>query len=142
MTYSDVDSEARANVHSGAMTGESPDPDRPRLWFRALLPGGALGPGKIALMQAIAAEGSVSRAARTLGISHARSVKLVSEINALGAAPLIDTRTGGPAGGGASLTPLGQEVLGQYLAMADAVAAAASGPLAVMSGALAGPDAA
>lgn len=81
------------------------------VWFRVLLPSGALGPGKIALMQAIATAGSVSGAARSLRMSHARSVKLVAEINALATTPLIDTRAGGSSGGGASLTPLGHAVL-------------------------------
>lgn len=84
------------------------------VWFRVLMPSGALGPGKIALMQAIATAGSVSGAARSLRMSHARSVKLVAEINGLAPTPLIDTRAGGQSGGGASLTPLGRAVLEAY----------------------------
>lgn len=100
-------------------------PADPSLWFRVLLPGGALGPGKITLMRAIAAAGSISGAARTLKMSHARSVKLVAEINALAASPLIDTRAGGNAGGGAQLTPIGLAVLDVHAVLDGDVRAAA-----------------
>jgi molybdate transport system regulatory protein len=125
----------------------SPSPDRvmpsdappdPTLWFRVLLPGGALGPGKITLMRAIAAAGSVSAAAKSLKMSHARSVKLVAEINALAPAPLIDTRAGGPAGGGAQLTPLGLAVLDAHAALDAALRTAAAPALARLATLLAG----
>jgi len=101
-------------------------PPAPTLWFRVLLPGGALGPGKITLMRAIAAAGSVSAAAKSLKISHARSVKLVAEINALAPTPLIDTRAGGPSGGGAQLTPLGLALLDAHAELDTAVRDAAA----------------
>ncbi len=101
----------------------------PAIWFRLLLPSGAIGPGKITLMQAIAATGSVSGAARSLRMSHARSVKLVAEINALAPAPLIDTRAGGASGGGATLTPLGHDVLAAYAEIHGAVATASAAPM-------------
>ena len=101
-------------------------------WFRLLLTGGGLGPGKIALMRAVIAEGSVSGAARALRMSHARSVKLVAQINALAPTPLIDTRTGGQAGGGALVTSLGLAVLDAYAAVDRDVRAAAEQPLAAL----------
>jgi molybdate transport system regulatory protein len=103
------------------------------LWFRILLPGGALGPGKIALLRAIAEKGSVSAAAKSLRMSHARSVRLVAEINALAADPIIDTRAGGLAGGGASLTPLGLAVLDAYVAIETTVNSAAALPVAALA---------
>lgn len=57
-------------------------------------------------------------------MSHARSVTLVSEINALGAAPLIDTRIGGEAGGGAVLTDAARFTLDDYQRLEDAVRSA------------------
>jgi len=89
----------------------------PALWFRVLLHGGALGPGKLDLMRRIDDTGSVSAAARAMRMSHARSVKLVAEVNALGGEPLIETRTGGEAGGGARLTTRGRAVLSIYDAL-------------------------
>jgi molybdate transport system regulatory protein len=106
------------------------------LWFRVLLKGGALGPGKIALMRAVAETGSVSAAARAMKMSHVRSVKLVAELNALAAQPLIDTRAGGPAGGGAVLTPLGLQVVEAWDAVEAAVGAAAEAPLKRLAGLL------
>lgn len=110
-----------------------PAPPRTGLWFRLLLPGGALGPGKIALMRAVIVEGSVSGAARSLRMSHARSVKLVAELNALAPAPLIDTRTGGQAGGGAAVTPLGLAVLDAWAAVEGTVQTAAAPQLAALA---------
>jgi molybdate transport system regulatory protein len=113
-------------------------PPAPTLWFRVLLPGGALGPGKITLMRAIAAAGSVSAAAKSLKMSHARSVKLVAEINALAPTPLIDTRAGGPSGGGAQLTPLGLAVLDAHAGLDAAVREAAAPALDRLMALLAG----
>jgi len=126
-------------------TSHSPDgtmlrdaPPAPTLWFRVLLPGGALGPGKITLMRAIAAAGSVSAAAKSLKMSHARSVKLVAEINALAPTPLIDARAGGPAGGGAQLTPLGLAVIDAHAELDAAVRDAAVAALDRLTALLAG----
>lgn len=99
----------------------------PSLWFRVLLAGGALGPGKLDLMRRIDDTGSISAAARGMRMSHARSVKLVAEVNALSGEPLIETRTGGEAGGGARLTTRGKAVLSIYDAL-EADLAKAAGP--------------
>lgn len=109
---------------------DRPPCTEPSIWFRLLLPSGALGPGKIALMRAVEATGSVSAAARALRMSHARSVKLVAEINALAATPLIDTRAGGQSGGGASLTPLGRAVVDAYAGIEATVHEGAASSLA------------
>ena len=100
-------------------------PTQADIWFRVLLPSGALGPGKIALMRAVVATGSVSGAARSLRMSHARSVKLVAEINALAPTPLIDTRAGGQSGGGALLTPLGLAIVDAYVGIEGSIRVAA-----------------
>lgn len=104
--------------------------DRPGLWHRILLPDGLIGPGKVRLMRLIAETGSVSSAARAMRMSHARSVKLVAELNALGASLLIETRSGGEAGGGARLTPLGRQVLELCDELDRAARDAAAKPLA------------
>lgn len=114
------------------------DPLRPTLWFRVLLPGGALGPGKITLLRLIGETGSVSAAARRLGMSHARSVKLVAELNAMGAEPMVATRAGGEAGGGATLTEGGQRVLDAYDALDDTVRAVAAPLVARLTDAVRG----
>ncbi len=113
-------------------------PPRPTLWFRVLLPGGALGPGKITLLRLIGEAGSVSGAARSLGMSHARSVKLVAELNAMGTEPMVATRAGGEAGGGATLTDHGRRVLAAYDALEETVRAAAAPGVARLADAVRG----
>ncbi len=89
---------------------------RPRL--RVLLGSAtAMGPGKADLLEAIEAEGSITRAARRMGMSYRRAWLLVEAMNACFRAPLVETARGGPRGGGARLTPLGEEALARYRAM-------------------------
>lgn len=89
---------------------------RPRL--RILLgEATALGPGKAALLEAIAASGSISSAARSMGMSYRRAWLLVETMNACFRAPLVEAARGGSGGGGARVTPLGREVLLRYRQM-------------------------
>jgi molybdate transport system regulatory protein len=74
----------------------------------------AFGPGKARLLAAIDATGSIAAAARETGMSYRRAWGLVIELNGLFAAPLVTGQTGGPSGGGASLTENGRRVLGLY----------------------------
>lgn len=77
----------------------------------------AMGPGKAALLEAIATTGSISSAARSMGMSYRRAWMLVETMNACFAAPLVEKLRGGSGGGGARITSLGEEVLRQYRAM-------------------------
>jgi len=88
-------------------------PARPRL--RVLLGESiAIGPGKAALLEAIARNGSISAAARANGMSYRRAWNLVDTMNTCFVTPLVDTSAGGAHGGGASLTELGRIVLAAY----------------------------
>jgi molybdate transport system regulatory protein len=88
----------------------------------------ALGPGKADLLDAIATHGSISAAARALGLSYRRAWLMVDAMNRLFNAPPVETTRGGP--GGASLTPAGQSLLADYRALqARLEAAAAASPL-------------
>ncbi|WGF89640.1 winged helix-turn-helix domain-containing protein [Marinivivus vitaminiproducens] len=75
---------------------------------------GALGPGKVALLEQIRAYGSISAAGREMGMSYRRAWLLVDSLNQSFAEPLVTTQHGGPGGGGAGLTPLGEEVVRLY----------------------------
>jgi molybdate transport system regulatory protein len=77
----------------------------------------AIGPGKVQLLEAIADTGSISAAARQMGMSYRRAWLLVDTMNQCFKEPLVNTATGGKGGGGASITPLGLEVLGRYQRM-------------------------
>ena len=46
-----------------------------------LASGGRIGPGKIALLEAIRSTGSISAAARSIGMSYRRAWLLVEELN-------------------------------------------------------------
>lgn len=90
---------------------------KPRVQFRVRITKGetiAVGPGKIALLEAISGTGSISAAARSLGISYRRAWLLVDEMNRALIAPVVDTAAGGLQGGGASLTATGEKVIHLY----------------------------
>jgi molybdate transport system regulatory protein len=74
----------------------------------------ALGPGKVDLLEAIGRTGSISAAARELGMSYRRAWLLVDAINNAFPEPLVDTATGGRGGGGATVTAFGNEVQRRY----------------------------
>ena len=78
---------------------------------------GAFGPGKAELLRHIAATGSIRTAASELGVSYNRAWQLVSAMNALFRAPLVAVARGGGTGGGAQLTPAGEDVLARYTRM-------------------------
>ena len=77
----------------------------------------AIGPGKADLLDAIRASGSISKAARELGMSYKRAWNLANTMNRCFREPLIDTATGGGGGGGARLTAFGEKVLAHFRSM-------------------------
>lgn len=86
-----------------------------RLSIRIDLDGsGRLGPGKIALLEAIAEHGSISAAGRAMNMSYRRAWELVADLNARFADPIVTTQGGGRRGGGARLTPFGTGLVERY----------------------------
>jgi molybdate transport system regulatory protein len=67
--------------------------------------------GRVVLLERIAEHGSVSAAARSMGISYSHAWNLVEEMNCLAPQPLVEKQTGGARGGGARLTPAGEEAV-------------------------------
>ena len=74
----------------------------------------SVGPGKIALLEGIHRAGSLSQAARELGMSYRRAWLLLSSLNASFREPVAVTATGGRGGGGARLTRFGRELVSLY----------------------------
>jgi molybdate transport system regulatory protein len=72
----------------------------------------ALGPGKADLLEAIDRHGSITAAARDLGMSYRRAWLLVETMNRCFATPLVETSRW--RGRGASLSKMGKDVLGLY----------------------------
>src|SRR5580658_1787735 len=60
-----------------------------------LASGARIGPGKIALLEAIRSTGSISAAARSLGMSYRRAWLLVEEINRTLREPAVTAESGG-----------------------------------------------
>ncbi len=99
------------------------NPPRPRL--RILLGADiAIGPGKADLLDAIARSGSISAAAREMGMSYRRAWVLVDTMNRCFREPLVVTVKGGSSGGGAQVTEFGLDILSRYRAMELTAAAA------------------
>jgi molybdate transport system regulatory protein len=74
----------------------------------------ALGPGKIAILEAIAETGSISAAGRKLGMSYRRAWLLVDQMNQYFKEPVVQAATGGAQGGGTALTATGAEIIKLY----------------------------
>ena len=77
-------------------------------------PGLRLGAWKARLMELVGSTGSISAAAREMGMSYRRAWLLIEECNALYDAALVETSAGGAGGGGARLTALGTDVIAAY----------------------------
>jgi molybdate transport system regulatory protein len=89
-----------------------------RLSIRVVLADGRkLGPTKIALLEAIASHGSISAAARALGISYRGAWQSLESINRMLYGPAVATEIGGRRRGGAALTPIGKRVVALYRAI-------------------------
>jgi molybdate transport system regulatory protein len=89
----------------------------------------AMGPGKAELIERIASTGSISAAARAMGMSYRRAWQLVEAVNKDFRERVITTAAGGARGGGARVTPFGLRVLAEYRAMQEKASAAIVGEL-------------
>ncbi len=74
----------------------------------------SIGPGKITLLESIDRTGSLSAAARALGMSYRRAWLLVESLNTSFRRPVAALSTGGKGGGGAALTPFGTTLVAAY----------------------------
>lgn len=97
----------------------------------------ALGPGKARLLRGIAATGSLSAAARELGMSYMRAWRLVHTMNSCFREPLVELSRGGREQGGAQLSTTGRRVLELYQEMEKLCRAAIAAPRAELEGLLA-----
>jgi molybdate transport system regulatory protein len=70
--------------------------------------------GRVALLERIREHGSISAAARSMGMGYRHAWELVDEMNRLGPRKLVEKSVGGVGGGGASLTPAGEAALRSF----------------------------
>lgn len=74
----------------------------------------AVGPGKIALLEAIGKAGSITAAAKSLDMSYRRAWLLLDELNGSLRVPAVDSAKGGQHGGGSALTDAGRQMIDLY----------------------------
>lgn len=91
-----------------------------KLRLRLLYDGGSVGPGKIRLLECIARSGSISGAAREMGMPFRRAWQLIDTMHRVFRDPVVKASVGGRSGGGAELTALGEELVERYRAMEKA----------------------
>ncbi|MBY0266617.1 MAG: LysR family transcriptional regulator [Burkholderiales bacterium] len=89
----------------------------------------AIGPGKAQLVALIDSTGSISAAAREMGMSYRRAWQLVEALNASFIEPVVMTAVGGKRGGGAVVTEFGRTLVAQFRAMEDKASAAIAADL-------------
>jgi molybdate transport system regulatory protein len=77
----------------------------------------SVGPGKIALLEALRDAGSLTQAARALGMSYRRAWLLLESINSSFREPSAHALVGGRGGGGVRLTPFGIDLIAAYRAL-------------------------
>src|ERR1700730_6219806 len=95
--------------------------------------GARIGPGKAKLLESIRDTGSISAAARDMGMSYKRAWLLLDSMNQAFTEPVVTAAPGGTGGGGATLTAFGAEVLERYRRIHDRAAAMAADDLTALA---------
>lgn len=72
------------------------------------------GPGRIALLRAIAAHGSINKAASALGMGYKTAWNAVEAMNELAVTPLVERTKGGKGGGSTKLTDHGARLVARF----------------------------
>jgi molybdate transport system regulatory protein len=80
---------------------------------------GPIGRDRIAMLEAVAAHGSITQAAKALGFSYKAVWDGINAINNLMPRPAIVTQTGGRGGGGAELTEDGRYLIAAFRKLED-----------------------
>jgi len=76
-----------------------------------------LGWGRVVLLERIKEHGSLTMAARSMGMGYRHAWMLVEQMNRLSPKPLVTKVTGGSGGGGSRLTPEGEAVVVNFWKM-------------------------
>lgn len=84
-----------------------------RIWLESES-GIYLGEGRITLLKAIKKEGSLSKAAKSLGMSYKKAWNLIDAINKSSPEAIVIKSTGGAHGGGTIITPFGINQIEQF----------------------------
>jgi len=131
MSATEVPAKPRRKPQHGRSGERGPGRLRLRVVFG---PDIILGPGKADLLEGIRDTGSISAAGRRMKMSYKRAWDLVDALNHYFTEPVVHTSKGGSGGGGASLTPWGEEVLALYRRIEAHSLHAAAGDIATLRG--------
>ena len=85
-----------------------------------------LGPGKLQLLALLDQTGSISAAARDMGVTYRRAWFLLETLQACFRAPLFETTRGGAGKGGTTLTDTGRALVDQHAVFEQATTSAAA----------------
>ena len=83
------------------------------------------GPGRAELLQLIIEKGSISRAAKEMGMSYKKAWAMVEGLNAQAKEPYVVAHKGGQKGGGTEVTVHGRLMLSAYKKLNDRIHAIA-----------------
>jgi molybdate transport system regulatory protein len=97
----------------------------------------AIGPGKIALLEAIAQTGSLTAAAKLLDMSYRRAWLLLDELNRSLKKPAVESAVGGQHGGGSQLTDAGRALVAHYRSIEETASEACAAEIRKLSSMLA-----
>ena len=88
--------------------------DKTNLFLRIdFAEGSRLGPGKVALLEAISRHGSIAAAARELGMGYRTAWLLIDSLNAMFVVPVVTTLPG-RRDGGTEVTAFGKQVITSF----------------------------
>ena len=72
------------------------------------------GSGRVGLLRAIAEQGSITHAAKAVGLSYKAAWDAVDTMNNIAGAPLVERSTGGRGGGSTRLTERGEQLVERF----------------------------
>jgi molybdate transport system regulatory protein len=73
-----------------------------------------LGPGRVELLEHIETTGSISKAAKLMGMSYKKAWQMIDAINTQAAKPFVITQSGGEKGGGSVVTSEAKELIAYH----------------------------
>ena len=79
------------------------------------------GPGRAELLELIIETGSISKAAKSMGMSYKKAWAMVEGLNAQAKEPYVIAHKGGQKGGGTEVTGRGRAMLSAYQKLSDKI---------------------
>jgi len=76
---------------------------------------------RVKLLSAVGDTGSISAAAERMGVPYRRAWEKIREMEQRLGVALLDTKTGGPGGGGARLTPAAQDFVDRFRQFSEGI---------------------